>query len=109
MPSRNKRRACNCYIFVLIVCFYTQTALSVLYDNSELVALEQVGQPFPYVYPDVNAQSSSLFPMRRCQNVTLEEATIDQLQNAMGQGILTAVDVVNCYLERIEQTNGYIK
>ncbi|KAL9623724.1 MAG: hypothetical protein Q9160_001954 [Pyrenula sp. 1 TL-2023] len=46
--------------------------------------------------------------MRLCRNFTLEEATIDQLQDAMGQGTLTAVDLVNCYLERIEQTNGYI-
>ena len=36
---------------------------------------------------------------------TIEEATIAQLQSAMSDGILTAVDLVNYYIARIERFN----
>jgi hypothetical protein len=66
--------------------------------------------PFPYYFPDENeAEMPALFPMPPCHGVTLEEATIDQLQDYMGQGILSSVQIALCYLERIWQTNDYIK
>ena len=56
-----------------------------------------------------NANSSALFPMPVCNGLELEEATIDQLQNAMSQGGLTAVQLTTCYLQRIYQVDKYIK
>lgn len=46
--------------------------------------------------------------MPQCQGITLEEATIDQLQQYMSDGNLTSVQLVTCYLQRIWQTQEYI-
>jgi amidase len=47
--------------------------------------------------------------MPKCRGATLEEATIDQLQDYMARGLLSSVQIALCYLERYWQTNGYIK
>jgi len=41
--------------------------------------------------------------------LTLEEATIDQMQAAMSRGKLTSQQLVMCYMQRIYQTDQYIK
>ncbi|KAI9842804.1 MAG: hypothetical protein M1837_006907 [Sclerophora amabilis] len=64
--------------------------------------------PFPYFFPNQD-DPANLFPMPSCQGRTLEEATIDELQEAMTSGALTAVDIVSCYLERIQQTDEYLE
>lgn len=46
--------------------------------------------------------------MPPCNGITLEEATIDQLQNYMAAGNLTSVQIALCYVQRIWQTNFYI-
>jgi amidase len=46
--------------------------------------------------------------MPDCRGIVLEEATIDQLQRYMSNGLLTSVDLLRCYLKRIEQVDGYI-
>ena len=46
--------------------------------------------------------------MPQCHGITIEEATIDQLQHYMSQGNLTAQQLVVCYLQRIWQTNEYV-
>lgn len=56
-----------------------------------------------------NANSPALFPMPACNGVVLEEATIDQLQDAMVQNKLTAVQLAICYLQRAYQVDKYIK
>jgi hypothetical protein len=67
-------------------------------------------EPFPYYFPNEDqTETPALFPMPPCHGVTLEEATIDQLQDYMGQGILSSVKIALCYLDRIWQTNDYIK
>ena len=65
--------------------------------------------PFPYDFPNIDAAPLGLFPMPSCHGITLEEATIDQLQDAMSYGKLTSVDILNCYLARVSQTNSYCK
>lgn len=50
-----------------------------------------------------------LFPMAPCGLITLEEATIDQLQLAMTNGSLTSQQLVACYIDRIFQTNEYLQ
>lgn len=47
--------------------------------------------------------------MPTCQNLTIEDATIDQLQGWMSCGKLTSVQFALCYLQRIYQTDDYIK
>jgi amidase len=64
--------------------------------------------PFAY-FPRLGAAGPDIFPMPPCYGVVLEEATIDQLQNAMATGQLSSERLVMCYLWRIEQTDKYIK
>ncbi|CAD6589866.1 MAG: hypothetical protein ASARMPRED_004296 [Alectoria sarmentosa] len=49
----------------------------------------------------------NLFPMLDCHGVVLEEATVDQLQDAMNMGQLTSTTIALCYLQRIYQTDEY--
>lgn len=56
-----------------------------------------------------NALTTELFPMADCHGFKLEEATIDQMQEAMEKGNLTSVKLVGCYLTRTFQTEEYIK
>jgi amidase len=46
--------------------------------------------------------------MPTCHGIVLEEATIDQLQDNMSNGLLTSVGLLRCYLKRVEQVDGYI-
>lgn len=56
-----------------------------------------------------NAGSDKLFPMGECFGFKLEEATIDEMQQAMKSGNLTSVKLVTCYMTRVFQTQQYIK
>ncbi|KAM3461773.1 hypothetical protein MY5147_003131 [Beauveria neobassiana] len=55
-----------------------------------------------------NANTTELFPMADCHGLKLEEATIDQMQEAMANTNLTSLKLVGCYLTRIIQTQDYI-
>ena len=79
------------------------------YSNAtDFIQAEDLDSPFPYNFPDARAPEN-LFPMPDCDGVTLEEATVDQLQDAMGKGQLTSTKIVLCYMQRIFQTNAYTK
>ena len=78
-------------------------------NASDLGASQILQNPFPFDFPNMEAAPMALFPMPSCHGVTLEEATIDQLQDAMNNGMLTSVDILNCYLARVSQTNSYCK
>ncbi len=67
---------------------------------------ETVPSPFPL---QGNADTPGLFPMPPCGSFTLEEATIDQMQQAMRKGTLTSQQLVLCYLQRTYQTEEYIR
>ncbi|KAG6304107.1 hypothetical protein E4U09_000016 [Claviceps aff. purpurea] len=54
------------------------------------------------------AGSEGLFPMADCHGFALEEATIDEMQEAMGNGSLTSVQLLHCYMMRTFQTQQYI-
>lgn len=53
--------------------------------------------------------NATLFPIPPCGNFTLEESTIDQMQQAMQRGQLSAVQLLSCYTERAYQTKDYLK
>jgi amidase len=57
----------------------------------------------------LNNGTPELFPMPPCGSFNLEEATIDQMQQAMEDGTLTSQGLVLCYLQRTYQTQEYIK
>ncbi|KAF1844417.1 glutamyl-tRNA amidotransferase subunit A [Cucurbitaria berberidis CBS 394.84] len=66
-------------------------------------------QPCPYDFPCQEASDTpALFPVPTCVGVTLEEATIDQLQGYLSEGLLTSVELLKCYLKRARQVDGYI-
>ncbi|KAI1364855.1 amidase family protein [Xylaria arbuscula] len=46
--------------------------------------------------------------MSPCHDFILEEATIQQLQAAYDEARLTTTQVVTCFLDRIQQTNGWL-
>lgn len=60
--------------------------------------------------PDMlaNASISHMPPCGR-SGFILEEATIDDMQTAMAQGMLSSEQLVQCYLDRIWVTQPYIK
>lgn len=78
------------------------------FNDSTLAESEILTTPFPYVFPQIG-NPTDLFPMLTCNGVRLEEATIDELQKAMRQGLLTTTQIVLCYLQRIYQTDSYIE
>lgn len=82
-------------------------------DANQLVESDQILEsPFPYYFPQLGsggAANSGQFPMPLCHGFKLEEATIDQLQNAMDKGTLSSVKIVMCYLQRIYQTDAYLR
>ncbi|EUC45653.1 hypothetical protein COCMIDRAFT_5182 [Bipolaris oryzae ATCC 44560] len=46
--------------------------------------------------------------MPKCKGITLEEATIDQLQEYLNAGTITSVHLLRCCLDRIHQVDKYI-
>jgi amidase len=56
-----------------------------------------------------NAGTPALFPMPPCSSFILEEATIDQMQQAMSSGSLTSQQLVLCYMQRMYQTEEYTR
>ncbi|RUS19063.1 amidase signature domain-containing protein [Endogone sp. FLAS-F59071] len=49
------------------------------------------------------------FPMPLCHGFKLEEATVDQIQARLISGKLTSVQLVQCYIERINELNPHLK
>ncbi|KAI3396229.1 hypothetical protein diail_12373 [Diaporthe ilicicola] len=63
----------------------------------------------PPLFPlEQYADSTALFPMPPCGSFRLEEASIDQMQEAMANGSLTSQQLVTCYIIRTYQTNSYV-
>ncbi|PFH59831.1 hypothetical protein XA68_11849 [Ophiocordyceps unilateralis] len=56
---------------------------------------------------EVHRNQKLELPMARCQGLKLEEATIGDMQAWMKQGKVTSLQLVKCYLDRIEQTRNY--
>lgn len=79
-------------------------------DAAASYGAQTLQDPFPYDFPDQRmADSSHLFPMPLCQGIDIDEATIDTLQGHLSTGALTSQQLALCYLQRIWQTNDYIK
>lgn len=48
------------------------------------------------------------FPMAQCHGLALEDASIDIIQRWLSSGKLTSVELVGCFLERINQVDGHV-
>jgi amidase len=82
------------------------------YNATESVEGQILENPYPYEFPVLQNGSladSGQFPMPLCAGFKLEEATIDELQHALSKGRLTSVQIVLCYLQRVYQTDQYIR
>ncbi|KAF2124656.1 amidase signature enzyme [Dothidotthia symphoricarpi CBS 119687] len=78
-------------------------------NSSNVLDVDPLQQPYPYYFPPQDAANTpALFPMPTCHNVTLAEASIDQLQSYLSSGALTSVQLLGCYLRRARQVDGYI-
>jgi amidase len=100
--------SCLLALALLYSCF----AENVTYNASGLAMTQVLESPYPFVFPvlqDGALAESGLFPMPSCHGFTLEEATIDQMQDALSNGNITSVELALCYLKRIYQTDGYIR
>ena len=79
-------------------------------SHSTNLTNQNLDSPYPYEFP-ILAPSTDVFnqpfPMPQCNGVTLEEATIDQLQEAMADGRLTSLQICACFLLRILQVDSY--
>ncbi|KAF2086346.1 glutamyl-tRNA amidotransferase subunit A [Saccharata proteae CBS 121410] len=90
--------------WLLLLC-----AASAVSNEPQILAVDPLQNPYPYQFPlDADANTTALFPMQQCNGVTLEEATIDQLQDAMSQGKLNSQQLVACYMNRALQVDEYI-
>ncbi|CAA9961006.1 Glutamyl-tRNA amidotransferase protein [Pyrenophora teres f. maculata] len=100
-------------VFILYFVFVLHAALGASCDvqqsSSDVLDVDPLREPYPYNFPPrYAAGTSALFPMPTCRGVTLEEATIDQLQKYLSDRILTSAQLLECYLNRAHQVNGYI-
>ena len=89
-------------LFTSATCYNTSNTTGLL--NSQIL-----NDPFPYFFPRAGAAPAQLFAMPLCDGFRLEEASIDDLQQALSSGKLTSVQLVTCYLQRAYQTADYIK
>jgi amidase len=105
-----------CYLLISVGLIATSAAghsgESPNYNASQFVEDQTLESPYPYEFPMLQNGSladSGQFPMPLCHGFALEEATIDQIQEVLSKGKLTSVELVLCYLQRIYQTDGYIR
>ncbi|KHN95875.1 Amidase [Metarhizium album ARSEF 1941] len=63
--------------------------------------------PLDWIPKLENAGTDALFPMDKCSNFILHEATIDQMQAAMASRTLTSLALFFCYLWRDLQVQPY--
>jgi amidase len=77
--------------------------------EDHLLDVQTYWNPSVYDFPVLGTNGSSLFPMRPCHGIQLEEATIDDLQEYLSAGKLTTLQLLHCYLDRIFQTDSYLK
>lgn len=92
--------------------FRTESFNSSFSGSEDIEIAQDLASPFPYEFPYLGNGSdidASRFPMPQCNSITIDEATVDQLQDFMTSGKLTSVQLALCYLQRIYQTDPYIK
>ncbi|KAJ5140185.1 hypothetical protein N7448_003593 [Penicillium atrosanguineum] len=77
-------------------------------DNDTLVASQILTDPYAFDFPRLGSPGASLFPMRHCHGFKLEEASVDDIQERLTNGPFNSVQLLECYLDRIYQTQPYL-
>ncbi|KAJ5342354.1 hypothetical protein N7541_011478 [Penicillium brevicompactum] len=77
-------------------------------ERDSLVESQILTNPYQYDFPRLGASGAKQFPMRRCHGFKLEEATVDQIQERLENGTFTSVELLECYLDRVHQTQPYL-
>jgi amidase len=99
-------------VVIAVNCIESSVASKYPYNATQTVDSQTFNSPYPYEFPLLQNGSrgdSGQFPMPKCYGFQLEEATIDQVQHTMSKGMLTSVQIVSCYLKRIQQVDEYIR
>ncbi|KAJ5951907.1 uncharacterized protein N7479_010320 [Penicillium vulpinum] len=73
-----------------------------------LVESQILTDPYLYDFPRLGGEGAAQFPMRMCHGFKLEEATIDQIQAELENGTFTGVQLLECYMDRVHQTQPYL-
>ncbi|KAJ1552977.1 hypothetical protein HK405_009356, partial [Cladochytrium tenue] len=58
--------------------------------------------------PNVDPYYVNPFPMSLCNGLPLEDASVSDIQAWLTEGALTSVQLVQCYLQRIDQIDSYV-
>lgn len=114
-PKPSRRGNCSttmdrfftfCAVWVWVVALITSTLA--IYAEEEILGYQGIISIFPL---QQNEGTSDLFPMPPCGDGSfqLEEATIDEMQQAMVRGELTSVQLTLCYMQRVYQLQSYTK
>ncbi|KAJ5939770.1 hypothetical protein N7466_002904 [Penicillium verhagenii] len=77
-------------------------------EVDSLVASQILTDPYAYDFPRLGAPGASQFQMRLCHGFQLEEASVDDIQARLTNGTFTSVQLLECYLDRIAQTQPYL-
>ncbi|KAJ5199719.1 Amidase [Penicillium cf. griseofulvum] len=73
-----------------------------------LVDSQILTDPYLYDFPRLGGNGAEQFAMRPCHGFKLEEATIDQIQAQLEIGTFTGVQLLECYMDRVHQTQPYL-
>ena len=68
-----------------------------------------LGRAMPKLDSDHSSTFVQPFPMAKCQGLELEDASIDTIQGWLSSGKLTSVNLVQCYLERVQAVDGHVR
>ncbi|KAH8676894.1 amidase signature domain-containing protein [Tricladium varicosporioides] len=99
------------WLGLFALAFASPTSHTQTINGTRLIESQVLDSPYPYQFPllqNGSLSNSGQFPMSLCNGFRLEEATIDQLQQAMIDGILTSLQIVSCYVQRVYQTDEYL-
>jgi amidase len=96
-------------LFVFVFGAVSPALCNARSNSTCVLNVDPLQYPLAYDFPlEDAAGTSDLFPMPLCEGITLAEATIDQLQDYMNKSVLTAVELLDCYLNRVRQVDKYI-
>ncbi|EKV11103.1 Amidase family protein [Penicillium digitatum PHI26] len=82
---------------------------SVVAQESDCLVDSQIlTDPYLYDFPRLGGDGAAQFPMRTCHGFQLEEATVDEIQAELTVGNFTSVQLLECYMDRVYQTQPYL-
>ncbi|KAJ5782307.1 Amidase family protein [Penicillium paradoxum] len=95
-------------LFQTLVSGLALVSSVVAQESDSLIESQVVSDPYLYDFPRLNGDGASQFPMRPCHGFTLAEATVDEIQAQLEKGTFTTVQLLECYMDRVHQTQPYL-